>query len=151
MQKNDPLITQGRGWKKCKHLDYSISYTGDVSLKNIIKLLEVLTNTIDDDKIKVIKLYIDKIKGNFAFIIDKKIESKIIIDLVNKAENKLIREVNIFDVYEGEEIPEGKKSIAISIVLQPEEKTLKDAEIESICKNIISAVIDNTGAVLREK
>ena len=92
-----------------------------------------------------------KVERDFAFIVDKKIESKIIIDLVNKAENKLISEANIFDVYEGEEIPEGKKSIAISIVLQPEEKTLKDAEIESICKNIISAVIDNTGAVLREK
>ena len=92
-----------------------------------------------------------KVERDFAFIVDKKIESKIIIDLVNKAENKLIREVNIFDVYEGEKIPEGKKSIAISIVLQPEEKTLKDVEIELICKNIISNIIDNTGAVLREK
>ena len=54
-------------------------------------------------------------------------------------------------MYEGEGIPEGKKSIAISIVLQPKEKTLKDSEIEVICKNIISSVVNNTGAVLREK
>ena len=60
----------------------------------------------------------------------KKFKSKIIIDLINKEETKLISEVNIFDVYEGEGIPEGKKSIAVSIVLQPEDKTLKDAEIE---------------------
>ena len=50
---------------------------------------------------------------------------------VNKSENKLDREVNIFDVYEGEEIPEGKKSIAISVSFTTfEEKTLKDVEIE---------------------
>ena len=92
-----------------------------------------------------------KVERDFAFIIDKKIESKIIIDLVNKVENELINEINIFDLYEGEEIPEGKKSIAISIVLQPKEKTLKDSEIESICKNIISNVVENTDAVLSEK
>jgi phenylalanyl-tRNA synthetase beta chain len=92
-----------------------------------------------------------KVERDFAFIIDKKIESKIIIDLVNKVQNELINEINIFDLYEGEEIPEGKKSIAISIVLQPKEKTLKDSEIESICKNIISNVVENTDAVLREK
>ena len=75
----------------------------------------------------------------------------IIIDLINKVESKLISEVNIFDVYEGEGIPEEKKSIAISIVLQPEDRTLTDKEIEIICKNIISNVVENTGAILREK
>ena len=92
-----------------------------------------------------------KVERDFAFIVDKKIESKIIIDLINKVENELISEVNIFDVYEGEGIPEGKKSIAISVVMQPKEKTLQDPEIESICKKIISNVVNNTGAVLREK
>ena len=92
-----------------------------------------------------------KVERDFAFIVDKKIESKIIIDLINKVENELIREVNIFDVYEGDGVPEGKKSIAISVVMQPKEKTLQDPEIESICKKIISNVVDNTGAVLREK
>ena len=92
-----------------------------------------------------------KVERDFAFILDKKIQSQVIIDLINKEESKLICEVNIFDVYEGEGIPEGKKSIAVSIVLQPEDKTLKDAEIEIICKNIISNVVENTGAILREK
>ena len=74
-----------------------------------------------------------------------------IIDLINKAENELISEINIFDLYEGEGISDGKKSIAISVVLQPKERTLKDPEIELICKKIISNVVDSTGAVLREK
>ena len=56
-----------------------------------------------------------------------------------------------FDIYEGEGVPNGKKSIAISVTLQPRERTLKDLEIESICKKIISNVVDNIGAVLREK
>ena len=72
MKKKDPLITQGRGWKNSTHLNYSISYIGDVTLKNIIKLLETLNDTINDDKTKVAKLYIKKIKGNFAFIINNK-------------------------------------------------------------------------------
>ena len=92
-----------------------------------------------------------KVERDFAFILDKKIESKIIVDLISKAENELIKEINIFDIYEGEGIPEDKKSIAISIVLQSKEKTLKDSEIEIICQNVISNVINNTGAVLREK
>ena len=92
-----------------------------------------------------------KVERDFAFILDKKIQSQVIIDLINKEESKLISEVNIFDVYEGEGIPEGKKSIAVSIILQPKDKTLKDEEIEIICKNVILNVIENTGAILREK
>ena len=70
MQKIDPLIIQGRGWKKSVYLDYSISYIGDVSLESIIELIEGLANIINDDKINKAKFYIDKIKGNFAFIIN---------------------------------------------------------------------------------
>ena len=92
-----------------------------------------------------------KVERDFAFILDKKIQSQVIIDLINKVENKLISEINIFDVYEGEGIPGEKKSIAVSIVLQPEDRTLKDTEIEIICKNIISNVVEKTGAILREK
>ena len=95
--------------------------------------------------------YFQKVERDFAFIVEKKIKSKIIVDLINKEENTLISEINIFDLYEGEGIPQGKKSIAISIVLQPKYKTLKDSEIELICKRIISSVVKNTGAVLREK
>ena len=92
-----------------------------------------------------------KVERDFAFIVNKNISSQTIIKSINEKENDFIDEVNIFDVYEGEGIPEGKKSIAISIVLQPRDKTLKDSEIELICKKIIDNVVNNTGAVLREK
>ena len=116
---------------------------------------EINLNTLPHELIENKNLFnnknFQKVERDFAFIVDKKLKSQAIIDLINKEESKLISDINIFDVYEGEGIPEGKKSIAISIVLQPKEKTLKDSEIELICKNIISSVVENTGAVLREK
>ena len=116
---------------------------------------ELNLNTLPHEKKESIKTFknknFQKVERDFAFIVDKKIKSQTIIDLINKNENTLINEINIFDLYEGEGIPQGKKSIAISIVLQPDSKTLKDSEIETICKEIISKVIKNTGAILREK
>ena len=113
--------------------------------------LNILPREFIENKKKFNSKNFQKVERDFAFIVDKKIESKIIIDLINKTENELISEINIFDVYEGEGVPNGKKSIAISVTLQPRERTLKDLEIESICKKIISNVVDNIGAVLREK
>ena len=81
-----------------------------------------------------------------AFNITYEIDGEEYLDVARSS-----KRVNIFDLYEGEGIPEGKKSIAISIVLQPQNKTLKDSEIDLICKKIISNVVDSTGAVLREK
>ena len=113
--------------------------------------LNILPREFIENKKKFNSKNFQKVERDFAFIVDKKIESKIIIDLINKTENELISEINIFDIYEGEGVPNGKKSIAISVTLQPRERTLKDLEIESICKKIISNVVDNIGAVLREK
>ena len=55
----------------------------------------------------------------------------------------------MFDVYEGKGVPEGKKSLAIAVRLQPKDKTLTDAEIESVAQKIMVAVSKATGAVLR--
>ena len=113
--------------------------------------LNKLPHEFVENKKSFISKNFQKVERDFAFILDKKIQSQVIIDLINKVENKLISEINIFDVYEGEGIPGEKKSIAVSIVLQPEDRTLKDTEIEIICKNIISNVVEKTGAILREK
>jgi phenylalanyl-tRNA synthetase beta chain len=55
----------------------------------------------------------------------------------------------VFDVYEGKGVPEGKKSVAIAIRLQPKDKTLTDAEIEAIGGKIVAAVAKATGGTLR--
>ena len=65
------------------------------------------------------------------------------------ADRALIETVSVFDVYEGKGVPEGKKSIAIAVRLQPQDKTLTEAEIEAIAQKIVAAVTKATGATLR--
>jgi phenylalanyl-tRNA synthetase beta chain len=60
----------------------------------------------------------------------------------------LIDSVSVFDVYEGKGVPEGKKSIAIAVRLQPKDKTLTDPEIEAVAQKIVAAAL-KLGAVLR--
>jgi phenylalanyl-tRNA synthetase beta chain len=65
------------------------------------------------------------------------------------ADRALITEVSVFDVFTGQGVPEGKKSLAIEVTLQPREKTLTDAEIEAVAANIVAAVTKATGGELR--
>ena len=63
--------------------------------------------------------------------------------------SKLVTEVRLFDVYAGTGVPEGKKSLAITVVLQPEEATLTDEEIEAFSQKLVAAVEKATGGTLR--
>ena len=86
---------------------------------------------------------------DFAFAIDEKYSSGEIIALVKKIDKQLIKTVKIFDVYQGDNIETGKKSIAFSVTLEPKDKTLSENDIEQISKTIISEVQKTTGAILR--
>jgi len=90
-----------------------------------------------------------KVVRDFAFVIDEKFSSGEIIDLVKKIDKGLIKNVKIFDVYQGENIASGKKSIAFNVTLEPKDKTLSEKDIEEVSKKIISAVQEITGATLR--
>ncbi|MBO6491023.1 MAG: phenylalanine--tRNA ligase subunit beta [Pelagibacteraceae bacterium] len=90
-----------------------------------------------------------KVFRDFAFVIDEKYSSGEIISLVQKINKKLIKAVKIFDVYQGENIDSGKKSIAFNVTLEPKDKTLSDNDIDQISKKIISVVQETTGATLR--
>jgi phenylalanyl-tRNA synthetase beta chain len=61
----------------------------------------------------------------------------------------LISNVGVFDVFSGRGVPEGKKSLAIEVTLQPREKTLTDAEIDAVAAKIVAAVQKATGGELR--
>jgi len=65
------------------------------------------------------------------------------------ADKELIARVDLFDVYEGKGIGEGKKSLAIAVTLQPTARTLTDPEIEAVSKKIVDKVAKATGGVLR--
>jgi len=90
-----------------------------------------------------------KVVRDFAFVIDEKYSSGEIITLVKKIDKQLIKAVKIFDVYQGDNIDTGKKSIAFSITLEPKDKTLSENDIEQISKKIISKIQESTGATLR--
>ena len=89
------------------------------------------------------------VERDFAFVVDCSVRAADILRAAQNADRKLISTVSIFDVYEGRGIEEDKKSIAISVRLQPREKTLTDQEIESVANKIVAEVSKRTGATLR--
>jgi phenylalanyl-tRNA synthetase beta chain len=89
------------------------------------------------------------VNRDFAFVVDRAVTAAKLIKAAKDADKNLIRDVTVFDVYEGERLGADKKSVALSVTLQPGEKTLTDAEIEGIAARITAAVTKATGAVLR--
>ncbi|MEI8295576.1 MAG: phenylalanine--tRNA ligase subunit beta [Alphaproteobacteria bacterium] len=89
------------------------------------------------------------VERDFAFVVDKTIPADQLVKAIEKVDKQLIETVFVFDVYDGENIPSGKKSLALQVRLQPKQSTLTDAEIVSICEKIVEAVAKSTGGVLR--
>ncbi|MDB5509618.1 MAG: pheT [Hyphomicrobiales bacterium] len=89
------------------------------------------------------------LERDFAFVVDRGVPAAEILKAAQAADRALIVSADVFDVYQGSGIAEGKKSVAISVVLQPREKTLTDVEIEKISERIVADVSKKTGAVLR--
>ena len=89
------------------------------------------------------------VKRDLALLIDSAVTMEQIEAAVRESERKMLRGIELFDVYEGSNLPEGKKSYAISITLQDEEKTLNDNQIEAIMSKITANLAKKTGATLR--
>ncbi|UFW49650.1 MULTISPECIES: phenylalanine--tRNA ligase subunit beta [Bradyrhizobium] len=89
------------------------------------------------------------VSRDFAFIVDRAVKAGDIVRAAQGVDKKLITGVNVFDVYEGKGIEDGKKSIAIAVTLQPREKTLTDQEIEAVAAKIVAEVTKKTGGTLR--
>ena len=89
------------------------------------------------------------LRRDFAFLVDRVVSADAVLRAAKGAERTLITGVSLFDVYEGDKLPDGKKSLAIEVTFQPRERTLTDAEIEAACQKVIAAVAKATGAALR--
>jgi len=89
------------------------------------------------------------VERDFAFVVDRNVKAGDIVRTAQSVDRKLIAGVSVFDVYEGEGIAAGKKSIAIAVTIQPREKTMTDQEIEALAGKIVAEVAKRTGAVLR--
>ena len=90
-----------------------------------------------------------KSERDFAFLISKSINAQRLVDAIKNTDSSMIKKINIFDVYEGENIPSDKKSIALKVTIQSDEKTLNDNELKDISNRIIKSVEEHTGAQLR--
>lgn len=88
------------------------------------------------------------VRRDLALLIDSSVTFQSIAETVRKAERKLLKGVTLFDVYEGKNLPAGKKSYGIAITLQDDEKTLNDHQIDAVMQKIIKA-LETTGAQLR--
>jgi len=89
------------------------------------------------------------LERDFAFVVDRSTRAGDLLRAVLGADRALIADANVFDIYEGAGVPEGKKSVAVSVRLEPREKTLTDAEIEAVAGKIVAEATKKTGAVLR--
>ena len=89
------------------------------------------------------------VKRDFAFVVDRAVDAASILKAAGSADRKLISSVNVFDVFEGASLGEGKKSIAIEVVIQPAERTLTDEDFEALTGKIVGNVTKATGGTLR--
>lgn len=89
------------------------------------------------------------VERDFAFIVDQSVKAADLIKAAQAADRNLVVNVGVFDLYAGPGVPEGKKSLALNVTLQPREKTLTDAEIEAVAQKIVAEANKKTGAVLR--
>ncbi len=89
------------------------------------------------------------VERDFAFVVASDVRADALLKAVRAADKALIQSAEIFDVYTGKGIEEGQKSVAVSITLQPADRTLTDAEIDEVGKAVVKSVSEATGAKLR--
>lgn len=115
----------------------------DFNWENVLKLA-------GKKKVKVTELpKFPAVKRDLALLLDNNVSFKEIYNLSFQSEKTVLKEVDLFDVYEGGKLPEGKKSYAVSFVLQDENKTLTDKQIDKIMKKLQATFEKNLEAVLR--
>ncbi len=148
-----------------KGKDKVAAYFGEIH-PNIIKTLDVKTESLvgfeifldnlklpkkslKDQKPKYSVSDFQKSERDFAFIVDKKISVQDIASVISNIDKNLISNIKVFDVYEGDNIPENQKSVAISVTIQSMEKTLTEDDLEKTNNLIIETVENKTGAKIR--
>ena len=89
------------------------------------------------------------VERDFAFVVDADVEALALVNAAKGADKNLIEDVRVFDEFIGGSLGESKKSLAITVRLQPSDKTLKDADIEAVGAKVVEKVTKATGGVLR--
>lgn len=118
-------------------------YYADLNWKELMKAIR---------SVKVSYKEISKfpaVKRDLALLLDKKVQFAEIEKIAYETEKKLLKEVSLFDVYEGKNLEAGKKSYAVSFLLQDESQTLNDKMIDKIMSKLVKNLEDKLGAKLR--
>lgn len=117
---------------------------------------EITLDAIPEPKAKAVKSKpalalsgLMPVSRDFAFVVDDAVEAARIVKAAEGADRKLIGGVSVFDVYRGEHVGAGRKSVAIEVTLTPTERTLTEEDIDAVSKAIVGAVQKATGATLR--
>ncbi len=90
-----------------------------------------------------------KVRRDFALLLDENVTFDAIYTIAKQSEKQLLKDVNLFDVYQGKNLPKGKKSYAVSFTIQDEHKTLTDKQIDKIMSKLQSSFEKQLGAELR--
>lgn len=132
--------------KQTKKLDIDAPvYYADINWTNLMKLVKKVTVSYYD----IPKF--PAVSRDLALLVDKQTEFAQIEAAAYSAEKKLLKDVRLFDVYEGKNLEAGKKSYAVNFTLQSEEKTLNDKAIEAVMNKIEQNIVKQTGATVRGK
>ena len=115
-----------------------------------MSLSKLYSKTIKPLKFKEVPKY-PSIEKDMAFSVDKNITSKEIVDIIKKKGGRLLTDVDVFDVYTGENVESNKKSIAFKLTFNDPTKTLTDSEVNTVFENVISEVENAYNAELRNK
>ncbi len=120
-----------------------------VGFEIFIDNIKQTKKSLNDQKTQFQYSDFQKSERDFAFVLDKNFQVKELIETILNVDQNLIKSVKVFDVYQGENIPEGQKSIALNVTIQSSEKTLKDEDLNKLNQLIISTVEEKTGAKIR--
>ena len=125
-------------------------------LKGPVAAFEVMMDAIPEPKAVKTKARatfapsaFQAVERDFAFVVETTVTADEVLRAAKGADRALIDAATVFDVYEGKGVPEGKNSLAISVRIQPKDKTLTDVEIDALAQKIVAAVTKATGASLR--
>lgn len=127
----------------------------EFDIKQKLVAFEIFSDQINLKKKKTTakpKLELNDLQNSsrdFAFIIDEKIAAQDILKAVKSSDKKFIKEVNIFDIYSGDKIDEGKKSVALSVDIEPQGSNLTEGDLVTISDKII-ANVQKVGGILRQ-
>ena len=117
----------------------------EIFLKNILQPKKKIRQTKLNYKVSDFQ----KSERDFAFVIDKSFKVGLLEKIITEVDKNIIQKVSTFDIYEGENIPKNKKSVAINVILQALEKTLSEKDLDQVSQKIIETVREKTGAIIR--